>query len=177
MAVDLGYCLFFTGLFQYPFCMAGYDRFSGSAGICDFRRNERLLQPVLWSGTAAYEAGQFLQLFPQQTHAEMDVFQMVPLRFPGIFHDHVRKYGVSDLSGGGRQPLPSGSNQTVLGIQNSLGMDLHSRYRAGLDCTVQLRFLQRDAYITASGTDRDGTVQAQNLVYILPHGNHDPGNL
>ena len=107
----------------------------------------------------------------------MDVFQMVPLWFSVFFPDHVREYGISDISGSGGQSFPQGSNQAVLDIQNPLGMDLYSRYRAGLDCTVQLRFLQRDAHVTAAGTDRDGTVQAQNLVYILPHGNHDAGNL
>ena len=107
----------------------------------------------------------------------MDVFQMVPLWFSVFFPDHVREYGISDISGSGGQSFPQGSNQAVLDIQNPLGMDLYSRYRAGLDCTVQLRFLQRDAHVTAAGTDCDGIVQAQNLVYILPHGNHDAGNL
>ena len=125
------------------------------------------------TGTAVYEAGQFLQMFPQQAYTEMDVFQMVPIWFSGIFSGHVREYGISDISGSGREPFPQGSNQAVLDIQNPLGMDLHSRYRAGLDRTVQLRFLQHDAYITAAGTDRDGTVQAQNLVYILPNGNNE----
>lgn len=56
-------------------------------------------------------------------------------------------------------------------------MDLYGRYGAGLGRKVQLRILQSDADLHTDRSDRDGFIQAENMVLLLPDGNDDAGNL
>lgn len=56
-------------------------------------------------------------------------------------------------------------------------MDLYSRQRPGLGGAVQLWLLQHDADLPFAGADRDGPLQAQDLVRLLSHGDYDPGDL
>ncbi|MBQ3965582.1 MAG: hypothetical protein II684_01970 [Treponema sp.] len=62
----------------------------------------------------------------------------------------------------------------------ALEMGLYSRLtspKPRLGGTIQLWFLQSHAHIYPYRTDCDGSVQTQKLVYILPHGLYDTGNL
>lgn len=86
-------------------------------------------------------------MFPKQAHAEMDGFQMVSIRFSDIFSCHVRQYGFSNLPCGKRCKKSARSNQAVLDIPYSVGMDIFGKHISGLGGTVQFRVLQSDAYI------------------------------
>lgn len=86
-------------------------------------------------------------MFPEQAHAEMDGFQMVSVRISDVFPCHVREYGLSNLSGGGRCRKSARSNQAVLDIPGSVGMDVFGKHIPGLGGTVQFWILQSDAYI------------------------------
>ncbi len=71
----MGIChhLFCTGLFQYPVCMAGHDRFS-LAAVLPSSREQILLQPPLRRVTcSASRPGP--EMLPLQAHAALDVLQ------------------------------------------------------------------------------------------------------
>lgn len=89
-------------------------------------------------------------MLPKQANTEMDGIQMVSIWFSDIFPCHVRRYGFSDLPCGKRFGKSAGSNQTVLDIPYSVGMDIFGKYIPGLGGTVQLRILQPDAYIASN---------------------------
>ena len=52
-------------------------------------------------------------------------------------------------------------------------MEVYTR----LGSSVWIWLLQSDADIDADRTDRDGTIQREDLVLVLPNGNHDTGHL
>ena len=66
--------------------------------------------------------------------------------------------------------------QTVLDLPPALGLGLQRR-GGTLGGSVRLRILQPDAHLQPDRLDRDGTVQAPQLVCVLPHGHHDPADL
>ena len=75
---------------------------------------------------------------------------MVSIRVPDIFPCNVRNYGISNLPCGKRGRKSSGSNQAVLDVPRSVGMDIFGKYIPGLGGAVWLRLLQRDAHIAAN---------------------------
>ena len=64
-----------------------------------------------------------------------------------FFSCHVRKHRLSDLPCGKRGGKSARSNQAVLDVPRSVGMDLCSKYISRLGGAVQLWILQSDAYI------------------------------
>ena len=86
-------------------------------------------------------------MLPKQTHAEMDIFQMVSIQFSDIFSYHVRQYGLSNLPCSKRCGKSAQSDQAVLDIPCSVGLDIFGKHISGLGGTIQLRFLQYDAHI------------------------------
>ena len=86
-------------------------------------------------------------MLPKQTHAEMDIFQMVSIQFSDIFSYHVRQYGLSNLPCSKRCGKSAQSDQAVLDIPYSVGMDIFGKHVPGLGGAVQLWVLQSDAYI------------------------------
>ena len=107
----------------------------------------------------------------------MDGIKMVSIRFSDIFSYYVREYGVSDLSCGKRCRKFTRSNQVVLDIPCSVGMDIFRKHIPGLGGTVQFRVLQPDAYIAFNRSYCYDFLQTENMVCFLPDGNDDAGNL
>lgn len=77
-------------------------------------------------------------MFQEQARTEMDGFQMVSVRFSDIFPCYVREYGFSNLPGGGRCRKSARSNQAVLDIPGSVGVDIFGKHIPGLGGAVQL---------------------------------------
>ena len=86
-------------------------------------------------------------MFPKQANTKMDGIQMVSIWFSDIFPCHVRQYGFSDLPCGKRCRKSARSDQAVLDIPYSVGMDIFGKHIPELGGTVQLRILQPDAHI------------------------------
>lgn len=95
-----------------------------------------VLQQPLRKRTVVLSAWGEDWLFYGQTHAKMDVFEMVPLWISDFLSDDVWKYGVSNLSGVRRGKLSEGSDQAVLDDQSAMGMGIYGGYGAGLGSTV-----------------------------------------
>ena len=89
-------------------------------------------------------------MLPEQAHALLDVFQVVPVRLSDLLPGHVWERGVPDLAGGLRRGLPAGGGEAVLDLPGPLGVGLYGGRRAGLGRTVQLRILQPDAHIASN---------------------------
>mgnify|MGYP003294049407 CR=1 FL=1 len=75
-------------------------------------------------------------MFQKSADSEMAGFQMVPLWVPGIFLNHVWKYGISYISCSSRCGKFEGSIEIVLDFPRALGMDLYTRTCTGLGGTV-----------------------------------------
>ena len=106
----------------------------------------------------------------------MDALKGFSLWIPYFLPDHVREYCLSDMESIWRRNTQT-IHQTVLDIPRAVGMGLYSRERSGLGCAVRFWLLQPHAYISADRTDPDGSVQTENMVQLLPDGDHDTADL
>ena len=136
-----------------------------------------VLQSSLRKGAIICAVTKEDQMLPKQTHAKVDGIQMVQVRLFGVLYDHVWNHGIPDLRGVQRGIIPQTGGKTVLDLPCALGICLHERFRSGLGCAVCFRFLRTDAYIRIDRIDCNGPLPAKNLVFVLPHGNNDTGDL
>ena len=104
-------------------------------------------------------------------------FQMVSVWVPGLLPVHVWEYDFPDLLSLCWYQQPSGSDQVVVDVPSSLGVDLYRRCSGRLDRPVQLWFLQSDAYFHDHWISGQYDVQAQNMVQLLPDGYYDADDL
>ncbi len=112
-----------------------------------------------------------------QAYTWLAAFQVVPVWIFDILYADVWQHGFSDISGGGRCLVIAGGNQTVLDFAGAMGLDIYCRYSGRLGGTVQLWFLWIHADSPNTGTDCHGAVQAPYMVFLLPGGNYDTGDL
>ena len=136
-----------------------------------------VLQSSVRKGTAVCAVAQKTEVLTEQARAEMAVFQVVPLRLSGFFHDHVRKYDTPDVSGVQRRILFAAGGKTLLDLPCAMGICIYKRLRTGLGGTVFFWVLRAHADLCPDRSDRDGTIPAENVVFVLSDGNHDAGNL
>ena len=66
-------------------------------------------------------------MLQKQAHTEMDGFQMVPIWFFDFLSYDVWNNGISNLPCGQRSRKPAGSNQAVLDVPGSLGLDVFGK--------------------------------------------------
>ena len=102
---------------------------------------------------------------------------MVPLWLFGVLHDDVWEYALSDLLGIWRGKLLTASRKALLDIPRAVGMGIYGRKCAGLGGAVCFRFLQSYADICLDRPDRDGLIPSQDMVFLLPDGDNDTGDL
>ena len=77
-------------------------------------------------------------MFQKSADSEMAGFQMVPLQFPGIFLNHVWKYGIQYISCSSRRGKPKGSIKIVLDFPCAMGLGIYRRHDSTLDREIQL---------------------------------------
>ncbi len=102
---------------------------------------------------------------------------MVSLRLSYFLHDYVWKYGISDMACGKRSGIFERSLEAILDNTCALGLGIFCNGNSKLGGTVQLRILQPYADLYPHRTYSYGTVQAENLVQLLPYGNYDSRNM
>ena len=107
----------------------------------------------------------------------MAVFPLVPVRISAFFPNHVREHALPDVARGIQGGISQAKRHSVLDIPASLALGIHGKLRPGMGGAVQFRLLQHHAHLIYPGACDDGSVQAANLVRLLPHGHHDAGNL
>ena len=107
----------------------------------------------------------------------MAVLPLVPVWISAFFPDHVREHALPDVAGGSRRRFPAADRQPVLDLPASLALGLCGNLPAGMGGPVQLRLLQHHAHLVPSGPSDDGSVQAADMVRLLPHGHHDADDM
>ena len=93
------YDLPYSGIFQHPFCVAGFTLLFHPSDHLSDKRKQRILQPLLRQGTAVWTAGRFLWTVPKKRHSQMDEKQMVPLRISVLFPCYVSANALELVSG------------------------------------------------------------------------------
>ena len=169
--------LFNFRIFQYLVCMARFDLlFCPLDYFCD-KRDKRVLQPLLRQRAAVWTAGRPLWSFPQKRYTKMDEKQMVPVWISNILFCNVLPDALEHLSGIFRRSGFKAGCDIAVDLSGSMAVGL-SRYTVPRRrSSVFLRFLQCNAYLHCTRSNYYGTVQAPQLVRLLPYGNNDTDDL
>lgn len=152
-------------MFLYP---TGYFPHEGHKG---------LLQPLLRTRTAVFAAGRPLWSVPQKGYPALDEEQSLSLWLSDLFLRHVFSDVVEHLPGFRRCGKPQAGGNAAVDIQAPLAMGLSRHPFSPRRCAVCLRLLQRDAHLYCVGANHHDSVQASQLVRVLPDGNYDPVDL
>lgn len=128
-------------------------------------------------GAAIRFVGGALRPLPEAGHPRMDEEPGLPVWISGVLLRHVFPDALEHLAGvrGGAGPAAGGHAAVDLQAALALGLPWNSVPSGG--SAVCLRLLQRDAHLHSAGSGHYGSVQAPQLVRLLPHGDHDAADL
>ena len=165
------------GFFNILFAWLGLLCFFHPTDHLGASGDQGILQPLLRPGAAIRFVGGALRPLPEAGHPRMDEEPGLPVWISGVLLRHVFPDALEHLAGvrGGAGPAAGGHAAVDLQAALALGLPWNSVPSGG--SAVCLRLLQRDAHLHSAGSGHYGSVQAPQLVRLLPHGDHDAADL
>lgn len=105
-----------SGIFQHHVRMARPDLLFCPSAHFTYKRDKRILQPLLRQRAALRTAGQTLWSFPQEGYSKVDEKQMVPIRVFNLLFRNVFSDALEYLSGIFRHSGPGAGRDTSVDL-------------------------------------------------------------